>query len=275
MTVKLDNALERLARDPSASLDLAEVALLLARDESPFLDVDAHLCELDAMAREVKPYMHGHLAHQVQGLCRYLFHEMGFRANQRDYYDPRNSYFNMVLERRLGIPITLSAVTIAVGTRAGLTLAGIGLPGHFIVKATDPRQEILIDPFGGGRILSHGDCENLVRQATGLDFESASLSLEAIPLGLIIQRMLNNLRAIYLKTQDWTRSIRTLERLRQLKPQDVVVRRDLGLCQVRLGQPGKAVDHLRGYLAEAADAEDTEAIQATLRHAEATLAQWN
>src|SRR5256714_15391410 len=133
MPLQLDTALDTLARDPSAPLDLAEVSLLLARDEFSFLDVDAHLHELTAMANEVKPYLRGHLAHQIQGLCRYLFHEMGFRGNPRDYYDPRNSYFNQVLERRLGIPITLSAVTMAVGQRAGLAIAGIGLPGHFIV----------------------------------------------------------------------------------------------------------------------------------------------
>src|SRR5437870_9559773 len=157
--MQLDSALETLARDPAAPLDLAEIALLLARDEFSFLDVEGQLNELNAMANEVKPYLSGHLAHQVQGLCRYLFHEMGFRSNPRDYYDPRNSYFNQVLERRLGIPISLSAVTMAIGQRAGMTIAGVGLPGHFIVKASDPRQQILLDPFHGGRILSLADCE--------------------------------------------------------------------------------------------------------------------
>src|SRR6058998_1638382 len=168
---ELDTTLSLLSCDPAAAVDLAEIALLLARDEFPFLDVEAHLSELAAMAHEVKPYMRGHLAHQVQGLCRYLFHEMGFRGNQRDYYDPRNSYFNQVLERRTGIPISLSAVTMAVGQRAGIKIGGVGLPGHFIVKAVRPTQEILIDPFHGGRILSTADCETLVQQITGVSFE--------------------------------------------------------------------------------------------------------
>src|SRR5947207_4230857 len=112
--MQLDTALETLSRDPAAPLDLAEIALLLARDEFSFLDVEGHLNELAAMAQEVKPYLRGHLAHQVQGLCRYLFHEMGFRGNERDYFDPSNSYFNQVLERRLGIPISLSAVVYGV-----------------------------------------------------------------------------------------------------------------------------------------------------------------
>lgn len=275
MPLQLDSALERLSRDPAAPLDLAEIALLLARDEFPFLDVEANLNELTAMAHEVRPYLRGHLAHQIQGLCRYLFHEMGFRGNPRDYYDPRNSYFNVVLERRQGIPIALSAVTIAVGQRAGLTIAGVGLPGHFIVKATDPEQEILVDPFHGGRVLSLTDCANLVRQATGLPFEASAVALEPTPLGAIVQRMLGNLKAIYYKAQDWPRSIRTMERLRQLQPEDAVLRRDLGACYVRVGQPAKAIDHLRRYLDVAQDADDVEKIRRMWNNATKAVAQWN
>jgi regulator of sirC expression with transglutaminase-like and TPR domain len=275
MQMNLASALKTLAREPSAPLDLAEIALLLARDEFAALDVEAHLNELDAMAHEVRSYLRGHLAHQIQGLCRYLFHEMGFRGNPRDYYDPRNSYFNQVLERRTGIPITLSAVTIAVGQRAGLNLAGIGLPGHFIVKASNHEQEILIDPFHGGRILSRDDCENLVQQATGVPFEATALALQPLPLGLIVQRMLGNLRAIYSKSEDWPRSIRVMERLRLLNPEDVILRRDLGISQLRQGQPGKAIDHLRSYLTSAPEADDLERVQQLLRTAINLVARWN
>ncbi len=272
MSLQIDAALQQLSRDPTAPLDLAEIALLLARDEFPSLDVEAHLSELAAMAHEVEPYLRGHLAHRVQGLCRYLFHEMGFRGNPRDYYDPRNSYMNQVLERRIGIPISLSVVTMAVGQRAGLTMAGIGLPGHFIVKASDSQQEILVDPFSGGRILSHADCEILVLQATGV---TSALVLEPVPLGLIVQRMLNNLRAIYLKKEDWPRSIRILERLRQLKPEDVMLRRDLGLCLVRQEQPGKAIDHLRAYLDMAGEADDAAKVREYLKASLKVVANWN
>src|SRR5437773_10084362 len=116
--MNLEAALETLARDPAAPLDLAELALSLARDEYPDLDVEAYLGELDGMAHEARRYLRGDLAARVSGLCRYLFHDMGFRGNQADYYDPRNSYLNQVLDRRLGIPISLSAVVIAVGRRA-------------------------------------------------------------------------------------------------------------------------------------------------------------
>src|SRR5262249_41395338 len=106
----VDAALTLLAKDATAPLDLAEMALCLARDEYPDLDVEAHLAELGGMAHEAQSYLRGGLEAQVKGLCRYLFHDLGFRGNQPAYYDPRNSYLNQVLERRIGIPITLSVV---------------------------------------------------------------------------------------------------------------------------------------------------------------------
>src|SRR5207244_685170 len=163
----LNAALQRLSHQGDAPLDIAELALLLARDEFPTLDVDACLAEIDAMAREAKRYVRGDLAARVHGLCRYLFHDMGFHGNKKNYLDPLNSYFNQVLERRTGIPITLSALALAVGSRAGLQVSGVGLPGHFIVKASDGNEQILFDPFHGGRVLTAQDCENVVRQATG------------------------------------------------------------------------------------------------------------
>src|SRR6516165_5252118 len=149
--MNLDVVLTLLAQTPDAPLDLAEVVLSLAQDEYPSLDVEAYLSELDGMAHEARGKLRGSLAARVKGLCRYLFHDMGFRGNQQDYYDARNSYLNDVLDRRTGIPITLSAVTMAVGQRAGLDVVGVGLPGHFIAKAVEGDEEVLFDPFHGGR----------------------------------------------------------------------------------------------------------------------------
>jgi regulator of sirC expression with transglutaminase-like and TPR domain len=275
MINKLDTMLPILARNPSAPFDLAEMALLLARDEFPFLDVEGHLHELRAMAYEVKPLLRGHLAHQVQSLCRYLFHEMGFRGNQQDYYDPNNSYFNQVLDRRTGIPITLSAVMMAIGERAGLCFAGVALPGHFIVKAVRDQEQILIDPYHGGRILSADDCEAVVQRVTGIAFEASPVTLAAAPLGLIVSRMLTNLKTIYLRNQDWQRAIRIMERLRSLQPEDVVLCRDLGVALVRNRQPGKAINHLRHYLDAVPEADDGNNIRVMLKQAVKTVAQWN
>jgi regulator of sirC expression with transglutaminase-like and TPR domain len=268
-------ALHQLSHEPQAPLDLAELALRLARDEYPNIDVDAYLAELDAMAREASHYMRGDLPARVHGLCRYLFHDMGFRGNQNDYYDPLNSYFNQVLERRTGIPITLSVLAMAVGARAGLHLDGIGLPGHFIVMASDGAANLLFDPFHGGRVLTATDCENVVRQATGRNFEVTAERLEPLPLCLLVMRLLNNLRAIYLKQADMPRAVRVLERLRQLAPEDREMQRDLGVCLVRAGKPGRAIDLLAAYLEAAPEAMDAETVREVLGRAHALVAASN
>jgi regulator of sirC expression with transglutaminase-like and TPR domain len=272
--MNLDAALAFLAEDPSAPVDVAEVALLLARDEYPDLDVEASLAEVKGIAHEARSYVRGDLGARVAGLCRYLFHEMGFRGNARNYYDPANSYFHLVLERRTGIPITLSAVIMAIGSRVGLTIAGVGLPGHFVVKVVEDEREIIVDPFHGGRILSSVDCENLVRQVTGREFEATPESLRAIPLGMMVFRMLNNLKGIYLAEKDFPRAIRIMQRLCQLHP-DPVQRRDLGTNLLHAGQPGKAIDHLTVYLAAFPQADDANVVRLLLKEARAHVAGMN
>jgi len=162
-----------------------------------------------------------------------------------------------------------------IGQRAGMQIVGVGLPGHFIVMAQSPREEILIDPFHGGRILTQQDCEFLVEQATGAAIEASALKLEPLPMGLIVLRMLSNLKSIYWRKLDWNRSARVIERLRQISPHDVQLRRDLGICHVRRAHPGKAIDHLRAYLDTAPEADDADSIRMLLRGAVDSVAQWN
>src|SRR5262249_22748986 len=184
--------------DPDAPLDVADLALRLAADEYPELDVDAYLSELAGMAHEAKRYLRGGPEARVRGLCRYLFHDCGFRGNVQDYYDPRNSYLNEVLDRRTGLPISLSLVAVAVGTRAGLDVAGVGLPGHFVARAVADGEEVLFDPFHGGRLLTRDQCELLVEQVTGEPFEANAESLRRVAAGPFVLRMLTNLKGSYL-----------------------------------------------------------------------------
>jgi regulator of sirC expression with transglutaminase-like and TPR domain len=271
----LDAALDLLSREPAAPVDLAELALYVARDEYPELDVAAYLSELDAMAHEARDYVRGDLPARVTGLCRYLFHEMGFRGNVQEYYDPRNSYLNDVLDRRTGIPISLSAVAMAVGARTGLHVVGVPLPGHFVAKAAADGQEVLFDPFHGGRRLSRHDCKNLVEQVTGMPFRATRRELAAAPVGVIVVRMLNNLKAVYLREGNFGRAARVLGRLRQISPDDPGHRRDLGVALVKIGQPGAAIDHLAAYLEGAPTGEDREAVQQLLNQARDEVARWN
>ncbi|MCI0459530.1 MAG: transglutaminase-like domain-containing protein [Gemmataceae bacterium] len=273
--MNLDTALTQLANDPSAPLDLAELALRLATDEYPQLDVEAYLAEIDGMAHEARRYLLGDLAARVTGLCRYLFHDMGFRGNVEEYYDPRNSYLNEVLDRRTGIPISLSAVAMGVGARAGLEVQGVGLPGHFIVKAILNGREELFDPFHGGRRLTPGDCETLVLQVTGQPFQATAEGLSGLPLGLIVTRMLNNLKGTYLREGDFVRGVRVMERLCRLHPNDPLQRRDLGTGMLHASQPGKAIEHLNAYLSAAPQASDAETVRQLLRTARRRVAEWN
>lgn len=274
VVMDLDATLDLLASKPKTSVDLAEIALELARDEYADLDVEAYLSQLTAMAHESKRYLTGNLEARVAGLCRYFFHDMGFRGNVQDYYDPRNSYLNEVLERRTGIPITLSVVVMAVGWRAGLEIVGVGLPGHFIVKAIDRNREVLFDPFHGGRQLTSPECENVVAQATGQPFHIRSDSLQAAPPALIVHRMLTNLKNIYMNANDLPRAIRVIERLLQLRPRDIIEQRDLGICLIQSGRYGPAIDHLSSYLASAPTNGD-DSIRRLLEQAKAEVARWN
>ncbi len=273
--MNLDKALRLLARNPAAPLDLGEVALLLARDEYPGLDVEAYLAELDGMAHEARPHLRGRLEKRVAGMCRYLFHDLGFHGNRSDYDNPCNTYLNEVLDRRTGIPIALSAVAMIVGRRAGLSVVGVGLPGHFVVKAVDGGREVIFDPFHGGRVLSREDCEILVETVLGVRFEATPAALRPVPLGAMVQRMLNNLKAVYLRSGDCSRAIRVMNRLRQLCPGDPLQRRDLGATLLQAGQPGKAISHLQAYLDAAPDADDAAAVRRLLDQSRGAVARWN
>jgi regulator of sirC expression with transglutaminase-like and TPR domain len=271
----LNEELARLAVDADAACDLAALALQLARDEYPDLDVEAYLSELAGMGHEAAKYQRGDLEARVVGLCRYLCHEMGFRGNQQDYYDPRNSYLNQVIDRRTGIPITLSLVAMTVGHKAGLDVQGVGLPQHFIVKAVDGDHEIFFDPFHGGRILTVEECELLVERISGRPFHATRAHLAAVPPRFFLQRMLTNVKTIYLNAGDHKRAAGKIERLLQLDPGNLVERRDLGVCLAQFGQHGRAIDHLTAYLASGQAADDETAVRDILAKAKEEVAKWN
>lgn len=274
--MQLDAALEKLAHRPAAPFDLAELALALARDEYPDLDVAAYLLMLAGMAHEARRLVRrGDLKTRVERFRRCLFFDLGFRGNARDYYDPRNSYLNDVIERRMGIPITLSIVAIAIGKQSGLDVRGVGLPGHFIVKAVENEQEILFDPFHGGRLLEPADCEVLVAQCTSAPFVANPETLREAPLQMVLLRMLNNLRGIYAKRGDNVRLARVLGRMCQLQPADANLRRELGAALTECGEPGRAIDHFRAALQLTQDPDAAAQVRDWLARAEGEVSRWN
>ncbi len=193
---------ERLDRDPSA---LEEGCILLARSRDPELDPATVRAALDAMADDLGSRLgpaDPPLA-VVNAMTRLLAHELGFRGNPRNYYDPDNSYVHRVLERRTGIPISLSAVYLFVARRLGIPLRGVGMPGHFILRYARSEPALFLDPFLGGRVRSEADCRrHLEENQFGWD----PSSLLPIADGAILLRMIRNLLLIYRNRGEVARS---------------------------------------------------------------------
>ena len=275
MLMKLSSALAELAANPLAPLDPARIGLLIARDAYSQMNPRAYLRVLDRLADQLRPRLTGSLAARTAELSTFLFEECGFAGNTEHYYDPRNSYLNKVIDRQIGLPIALSVVAMAVGTRAGLNVVGVGLPGHFIAKAVDGNEEVLFDPFNGGQFLDLDACEALVGGVTGRPFEATPEALEATAPGAIIARMLQNLKTAYLADRSYSRAARVTYRLAQLIPNDPTQRRDLGVLLVQAERPGLAIDHLRHYLNAEPNAEDARDVQKFLAKALTEVARWN
>jgi regulator of sirC expression with transglutaminase-like and TPR domain len=204
-----------MVQGPEHRIDLARAALLIASEEYPGLDILRYVAKLEAMAAAVRARTAGTedpLA-KIAQLNRYLFGERGFQGNAEDYYDPRNSFLNEVIDRRLGIPITVSVIYIEVARRIGLPLQGVGMPGHFIVKHPGPEEDIYIDPFNRGRLLSREACEELVQQIYGEPVPFQETFLATVSKKQILSRLLSNLKAIYIQRQQYLKALSVVERL--------------------------------------------------------------
>src|SRR5881296_3193851 len=185
---------------PDGAIDLGHASLLIAREEYPDLDVGIYLARLDDMAASIRGRMKRAegATSQIAHLNRLLFEEMGFRGNREEYYDPRDSFLNDVLDRRIGIPISLSMVYLEVGRRIGCRLAGVAFPGHFLVRTLgrETWPEILIDPFNRGQILTEQECRSRLLETYGGQVPYRPELLKRARNKEILQRMINNLKWI-------------------------------------------------------------------------------
>lgn len=266
----------RLLRGDDA-IDLPRLALEFAADAYPQLQPVRYLAQLDRLAdrvRELCPEGAG-VRHILVQINRVLFDESGFRGNTANYADPRNSYLNEVLDRRTGIPITLSIVYQAVARRLGLDLAGVNFPAHFLLRTRNPAAPLLIDAFHAGQLLSHDECQALYKRMTGRSDVLPAESFLPCPVPIIAARMLNNLRHSYLADQFYPPAIPVLERLHALIPSDLSIRRDLALCQIRAGRPGAAVEHLKICLDQTADPDTLNRLRTLLDQAWTEIAKRN
>jgi regulator of sirC expression with transglutaminase-like and TPR domain len=199
----------RLMRLPQDRLRLDEAAFLIAAHRNPKLDLDAQVARLDEIASHLE-------MNSVDALCDLLFDTLGFRGDETDYADPRNSCLDEVLDRRLGIPITLAVLMLEVGRRQGIRLHGVGLPGHFLVR--DPEEpDLLIDAFSGGRRLTTEDCAALLRAHVGRDVPLTSAMVADVGPWAILARMLANLTNSFRQMDDYD-SLVWVTRLRVTVP---------------------------------------------------------
>ena len=203
----------RIIARPEEDLDLGRAALLIAGEEYPGLDIEEQLRLLDDMATDALEHSPRYLPLEERAinLGRYLFGDLGFRGNSKDYYNPDNSYFNRVLETRTGIPIALSLVFIEVGRRLGMRLRGVGMPGHFLVGLEG--KQVYFDPFNGGEMLTVDDCRRLAERLFGERLTWDERYLEPCTKYELLFRILNNLKVVYERTDQPERALGAAQRM--------------------------------------------------------------
>ncbi len=298
----------RLVAQPDDAIDLAEAAMMIAAQEYPGLNEAFYLNQLDDLADEVRPLIvvETDPSKNIEHLNYFLSNLKGFHGNETQYNDRRNSYLNDVLERRTGIPITLSLLYIELGKRLGMYFEGIGLPGHFIIRYRDlapqvlgrgelfgtnfenlerqeegerlsgsERGDILLDPFNGGTILSEEDLLEMLRERYGRMLPIRQALARPYTKRQFLTRMLLNLKAACIGEEDWNRALEIQQLLILLNPQSLEEKRDRGILYARSGHYGRAMTDLRAYLRQNPNAQDANAVRNQLGRALDQLARRN
>lgn len=230
----VDPEFTRIIGGADDAINLAEAALLIARSEYPALDVDYYLDMLDDMASAIAGQLpdYGTTPQTLGQINHYLFNQHGYSGNLHNFLDPRNSFLNDVIERKLGIPISLSLLYMEIGQRLGLSIEGISFPGHFLIKLRESGGDIVLDPFAGGVSLDESDLKRRLQHvnAANSDWLSHSMSefLQAASNKAILARILRNLKSIYSNSGDKLRLLRVLNYLLVVTPNDVRGLRERG-----------------------------------------------
>lgn len=259
-------------------IDLIRAALTIAQTEYPDLDTESYVARVDELARRAGAQIAevGDAAQTIAALNRVLFEEAGLRGNRVDYYDPRNSFLNDVLDRGLGIPITLAVIYMEVGRRLGFPLFGVGMPGHFLLKHYDiDGKESLIDCFSGGDILSAQDCQRRLDEIYSGQMTLQPEFLFAVSRRQILTRILNNLKTIYLAARNFRKTLPLIDLVLVIyprSPEDVKQRASL---RYSLGQNKGAAEDLESYLKMSPEASDADEIRQTALSIRRMLALMN
>jgi len=271
----------RIAAMRDEDVSLAEGALWIAAGEYPRLEIGEYLARIDAMALTLRKRLRADIAtaEKLLALNHYLFDELGFSGNGDDFYDPRNSFLNDVLERRLGIPITLAVVYIEIGRRIGIGLHGVSFPGHFLVKCALRDGMVVLDPYARGRSLDVEELQQRLRAAGApADVDASILGhlLSAAPCKEILGRMLRNLKGIYAEQGDWLRALAACERVIALRPDDAGEEyRDRAGIYLKLECFRAALGDLGTYLRQRPGADDAAQVRARIAELQPLVARMN
>jgi regulator of sirC expression with transglutaminase-like and TPR domain len=258
-----------LAKANDSDIPLLQATLLIARDEYPDLATGTCLQQMQQLVDELKaqlPNDDDPLV-KLRILNHFLYDTAGFSGNVLDFYDPRNSYLNEVLERRLGIPITLAVLYVELGRRIGVELDGVSFPGHFLVRMDVDGGLIVLDPYHRGKSVGADELKLRARAMLGQDEPDDQLLFEMLspaPNRSVLVRMLHNLKALYAERHETVKALRCADRIVLLDPQPVDIR-DRGLLYHSVGAHAAALRDLERYLQQQKDASDFEEVENTLR----------
>ncbi|MGF1482261.1 MAG: SirB1 family protein [Cyanophyceae cyanobacterium] len=251
---------------PDEQINLAKAALCFAGLEYPDLELGEYLNALDTMAQELQERLPetDYPLKILQSINQYLFGNLGFRGNTADYYDPRNSFLNDVINRRVGIPITLCVIYLEVAQRIDFPMVGIGMPGHFLIRPDFAEAGIYVDPFEQGEILFEQDCQERLQQIYRHPVQIQPHFLATVSKRQILARMLTNLKLIYLNGQQLTKAIAIINLLLLALPSRSQEIRDRGILYYQLNQWQQAAQDLAAYLAMMPEADDADIIRQIL-----------
>ena len=284
MTVSLDSFAQLLATE-DVRIDLAHGCLMIAQDAYPGLNVERYLGDIERMAMRLRARLpqSGGAEERVARLNEFLYAELGFRGNTDDYYDPRNSYLNEVMDRRIGIPITLAILYMVLGRRVGLPLEGVSFPGHFLVRLRLRAGVLVLDPFAAGAPQSEADLrERLARvipPGVAGDVPVSELPLdqflEAASHHQILARVLRNLKAIYRDNHQPERLLAVLNRMVIVAPDATAELRDRGIVYHRLECYRAALKDLSDYIEREPNAADVDEVRVRLMEVSSRCARLN
>ena len=271
--------LHQIVSGPDEDISLAEAALLIAGHEYPDLAVAAYLSRIDELAHMLRMRIgeDATVQERIAELNQFLFSDLGFSPNTENYYDPRNSFLNEVLERRKGIPITLSVIYIELGRRIGLPLQGVSFPGHFLVKCAVSEGAVVLDPYSGGISLDLHDLQKRLREVRGGEVSRAIIAelLVAATNKEILARLLRNLKAIYLREQQLDKALPILDWIIAAVPDQTPEVRDRGMLYQELECARAALTDFETYLKLAPGSEDANDIRARIIELKKEVARLN